>query len=529
MTAIAQSATPALVEALAAALGSESVSTDPARLDFLAHDVYGEGAPLAAAVRPTNVDALCEAVRVCSEHSAVMIPRGGGLSYTNAYLAPEAGAVLFDLGALDRIVEVNETDRYVTVEAGVTWDALYRELEPRGLRTPYWGPLSGLYSTIGGAASQGSIFLGSSRYGTAGDAIQNLEVVVADGSLIRTGSSAHANSSPFMRYYGPDLTGLFCNDAGALGIKARITLRLIPAHAHRDAVSTVFDRWEDLLDAMARVGASGIASEAFAFDPELQAQRMKRASVAEDVKTLANVVGKSGGLLKGMKEGAKIVAAGRNFLGEKTYSFHVCVEADSKEELKANMKRARALIGDAGREVENSIPTVLRAQPFTPPTVILGPEGERWVPVHGIVPHSRGAETFAALEALYASHRSATERLDIDVGYLMTTIAGGALLIEPVFYWPDARTVYHDEVLEDAVLSRLKRFEENPEAAALVAELRKATVEVFRSHGGTHFQIGRTYPYGRDLEPATLALLRGIKAQLDPQGLMNPGALSIDA
>ena len=89
--------------------------------------------------------------------------------------------------------------------------------------------MSGFSPTVGGALSQGSVFLGSTRHGTSAESTLSLDVVLADGSLLQTGSASGVKRpSPFFRTYGPDLTGLFLGDAGALGIKARATLQLIP-------------------------------------------------------------------------------------------------------------------------------------------------------------------------------------------------------------------------------------------------------------------------------------------------------------
>ena len=140
-------------------------------------------------------------------------------------------SLIVDLRALDRIEEINAEDAYVVVQAGVTWASLHEMLKKQGLRTPFWGPLSGLLATVGGALSQGSTFLGSGRYGSVGDTVLGMELLQVDGTCLRTGSwAAGANALPFARYFGPDLTGLFVGDAGSLAIKVRASLRVIPAH-----------------------------------------------------------------------------------------------------------------------------------------------------------------------------------------------------------------------------------------------------------------------------------------------------------
>ena len=129
----------------------------------------------------------------------------------------------------NKIIEINQEDMYVNVEAGVTWKQLNETLEPLGLRTPFWGTGSGLFATVGGGLSQNAINYGSGRYGTVAESVISLKVILANGSELRTGSwGTDDNPSPFNRYYGPDLTGLFLADSGALAVKAEASLQLIP-------------------------------------------------------------------------------------------------------------------------------------------------------------------------------------------------------------------------------------------------------------------------------------------------------------
>ncbi len=67
----------------------------------------------------------------------------------------------------------------------------------------------------------------------------------------------------------------------------------------------------------------------------------------------------------------------------------------------------------------------------------------------------------------------------------------------------------------------------NPAAAALVTQISVEMIEIFHAAGGTHLQIGRTYPWARDRDVGAMALVGAIKAELDPHGLINPGALGL--
>ena len=178
-------------------------------------------------MQPATVEELSAVVREVTGAGFAVIPRGGGMSYTKGYTPDREATISVDTRRLDRIVEINTEDMYVTVECGCTWKQLYEALRDKGVRTPYYGPLSGMFATVGGALSQNSLFLGSGIYNTVAESVLGLEIVTANGSVVRTGSWAHKNSNPFYRHFGPDLTGIFTADTGALGFKARATLRLV--------------------------------------------------------------------------------------------------------------------------------------------------------------------------------------------------------------------------------------------------------------------------------------------------------------
>jgi FAD/FMN-containing dehydrogenase len=501
-------------------LGDAAVLYDPEKLRFFAQDVYAEGAPLAAVLRPGDRDALARVLAVLAKSGVPIIARGGGLSYTDGFLATQPNSVLIDTSGLDRIVAIEAADRYVTVECGVTWAALDAALAPLGLRTPYWGPLSGLRATVGGALSQGSVFLGSGLYGAIGDSVLGLRVITVDGRSVVTGAAAAANTAPFTRWFGPDTTGLFIGDAGALGIKVEATLRLIDRPAALDWLSFEFAKVADLHAAMSEVSRQGLASECFAFDPVLTAMRMRRASLMSDAKTLGQVMKKTG-----LLEGLKLVAAGRDFIGEGRHSLHLVIEGDSAAAVAARVAAARRAVGTAAREIENSIPKVLRAQPFTPPNTILGPAGERWVPVHGVLPHSRAASAQAALDRVISNERGVLEHHGIAIGFLYTTVAQQALLIEPVFYWPDSHTDYHRNVVDPAFRRKAGEPAASPEGRAEVARLKRLLADTLRAEGAVHFQLGKFYRWREGRDPLALALFDAVKRELDPHGRVNPGAL----
>ena len=91
----------------------------------------------------------------------------------------------------------------------------------------------------------------------------------------------------------------------------------------------------------------------------------------------------------------------------------------------------------------------------------------------------------------------------------------------------EARRALHEATVEPGVLAKLARHAENPEITELVAEARRGVIEVFTAVGAAHYQIGRTYPWLDSLGAPGRALIRAVKAELDPKGRMNPGVLDL--
>ena len=518
-----------VIESIMTTVGSEHLLMDSDACSLYAQDVFTKGLVALAVVRPGSTEELCIVVKSLTEAGHAVIPRGGGMSYTSGYVPARAGSVIVDLGRMDKILTINRKDMYVTVESGCTWKALHEALENTGLRTPFWGTLSGIKATIGGGLSQNSIFWGSGQFGSAVDSVISLDVVLADGSLIKTGSGAQINGTPFFRHFGPDLTGLFTCDTGALGFKSRITLRLIPELPAKQYVAFNFKSAADTIAAMSDIARQGLAMECFGFDPFLQKQRMKRESLVKDVKALTGVMKSSGSVLGALKDGVKVVLAGRGYMDDVDYSVQVIIEDRNQPAADARAADVRAICKEHnGQEIENSIPKIARANPFGPVNSMLGPEGERWVPVHGLFPHSKIRSAYEAVEALFDKHQEVMEQHKIDVCYLFALVSTNCFVLEPVFFWPDEIFQIHKQSVERAHLANLKNYPANPEARAAVDLVRAEMIDLFTDLGAVHLQIGKAYNYKEGIQPNSSKLVQSIKNVVDPQGKMNPQSLGLE-
>ena len=177
----------------------------------------------------------------------------------------------------------------------------------------------------------------------------------------------------------------------------------------------------------------------------------------------------------------------------------------------------------------NSLPTVFNATPFDGVgSVILGADGEIWLPVHGFMPLSRVQAVGAAIEQFFADNRELMESHRIRTSYL-TCFAGTEFVIEPSFYWYDEVQQFRLDKLEPDKRRQWQGRSPEPEARAVALDLRDRLRQLMDEHGCCHLQIGRYYPYREMMNNEALwSLLGMLKEDLDPRGLVNPGSLGLE-
>ena len=508
-----------IIGALEKALGPDAVISTGEKLAYFANDVYRTGAEPLAVVRPATVELLQEAVKLCGEAGIAMVPRGGGASYTDGYVRKEGGHVLFDTGAIDTI-EIDERNAIVTCGAGVTWANLKTALDAKGLRTPFWGPFSGIAATVGGSVSQNTLSHGTTIHGISAQSVVSMDVVLASGALLST------SSSKATRFYGPDLTGLFTGDCGVFGIKARIRLPLLPVLPKFECLSFAFDSFADYHAASRKAAAARLDDSHFGLDLALsQGQIGRQEGMGARLKIAADILRKAPNKLKGVAQLVKMAFAGENPMRAGAYMCHFIVEGADDDEAALKAKQLRRLLDGLGREIANSIPTFVHSVPFAPLFNVLGPGGERWVPIHGVLAHDEVVAFDESFKALIKSYQAKMDKLGIWIGTMFSPVGSTGFLYEVALYWPEDRTAYHTTTLGEEYLSQQPQFAANPEASALADELKEAIVATYQKHGAGHFQLGRAYPYQQRLSAEAKSLLGAIKTELDPKGLMNPGAL----
>ena len=522
--------TAQLINKLSQILGTANIIASSQELAGWSADIYRVGVPAELVISPATVEEVVAAVRCCTEAGRTVIPLGGGFSYTGGYLAVRPQSIIVNLRRLDRVVEINTEDMYVIVECGCTWKSLLDALLAKGVRTPYFGPISGFASTVGGALSQGSFFMGSTQYGTTAESTLGLQVVLADGTLLRTGSGATPfEPSPFFRTYGPDLTGLFLGDTGALGFKVRATLKLIPAPTTHRYVSFSFAEHGAVLRVLAEIARRGLAADCYAWDPYIVRNFASReVKVTEGLEYLAGVVKTGSSLLGGLMDAARIAVAGQRFADTAQYLLHATVDDNRDASADARIEAIEELAQrEGGTPTEPSVPRALRGVPFSYPNRILGLKGERWVPTNVLVPHSRASAVLAAFQDYMTRNEALIREHGFEYGIIFFAVGNNTMSIEPLLYWPDKRLASHERLMEPAYLKAMPVQQDNAASSTAMTQLRAGMADLFMRKGCVHVQIGKFYPYKESRDPATWALLQSIKSALDPRGLVNPGSLGL--
>ena len=513
-----------LLQSLRSALGPNAVRTDVAALDMAANDLHISAARPLAVVRPVDSAGVAAAVAAAISLGYAVLPRGGGLSYTGGYSPPSSRSITVDMSGMNRILAIAESDMTITVQAGVTWKQIYEALKPRGLRLPFIGTFSGAGATVGGGLGHGALFFGSARYGSAAEIVLGLEVALADGTLLRTGQGAlAAGSKPFLRTFGPDLTGLFTHDGGMFGIKTEASFRLIRTPAEQGYASFVFAGIEAAADALSEIARADLSEEVYILDPNAAS------AIPKDIGTVArvakSVIRDTRGLRQAMKALYSVAKGGNRLIPEGHYSLHVAAAGRYLAAVNCDLAEARRIAtGYGGTAIASTIPRVARAEIFANLNGVLGPQG-RWAALNAKVAHSDARELIAAYDAMLSPHLPAMAAHGVTCTRLVSALGNHCFSFEPVLHWQDSWLPLQYQAPEPRHIATYSAPSENPEARALVNVLRRETVELFRTMGAASNQIGRVYPFREALSPAYRELLERMKRSLDPEGLMNPGVL----
>ncbi|MCE5297112.1 MAG: FAD-binding oxidoreductase [Euryarchaeota archaeon] len=218
-------------------VGEENVSISVADLYTYGFDASIYHRSPEAVVRPRTTEEVSRIVKLARAEGIAIVARGGGTGLCGSAV-PLKGGIVMDMTRMDTIKEVRVEDLYCVVEAGVINDKLNERLAPHKFFFPT-SPGSGEAATIGGMVATNASGMRAVKYGATRDYVLGLEVVLSDGSIIKTGTRTIKNSS------GYQLERLFVGSEGTLGIITEITLRIAPRPKTTAMVMAGFRTLED--------------------------------------------------------------------------------------------------------------------------------------------------------------------------------------------------------------------------------------------------------------------------------------------
>jgi len=214
-------------------LPAGEVSCDPRVLAQHATDKWFASHKPDAVVFPRSAKSVSAVLRFANQHNIPVTARGAGHGYVGGCV-PVRGGIVLSLARMNRIKEISAADFVAVVEPGVNTETLQKEVEKRGLFYPP-DPASRNESAIGGNIATNAGGPRCLKYGVTRDYVLGLEVVLADGSILRLGGRTHKNKTGF------ELHRLFVGSEGLLGIVTEATLKLLPLPPYRACLAVGFN------------------------------------------------------------------------------------------------------------------------------------------------------------------------------------------------------------------------------------------------------------------------------------------------
>jgi D-lactate dehydrogenase (cytochrome) len=426
-------------------------------------EAYHASRPPDVVVFPETSQEVAEIVKLCAGLDMPIVPFGAGTSL-EGNAAAVAGGLCFDFSRMNRILAIHDKDMDVVVQPGITRKQLNAQLRDTGLFFPI-DP--GADASIGGMASTRASGTMAVRYGTMKDNVMALEVVLADGRIIRTGRRARKSSA------GYDITRLFVGSEGTLGILTEITLKLHPWPQAISSAVCSFGSLHDAVETAIEIIQSGIPVARVELLDEVMMRGINgysKLGYREAPTLFFEFHGTDAGVAE-QAEFAQAIAADHGGLG---------FQWASAAEDRTRLWHAR----------DNTLYAGLSLKP-----------GARAMITDVCVPISRLAECLVET------------RRDVDENDLIAPVVG---------HVGDGN--FHMLILIDPDNS-----EEIARAKALHARMVARAIAMDGTCTGEHGVGLGKIGFLRDELGETVDVMRSIKAALDPKGLMNPGKIFLPA
>jgi glycolate oxidase len=226
-------------------LSGSQVHTDYTHDEAL---TVGAVAPLAV-VLPSSTEEVADVLRAANQMRVPVVVRGSGTGLSGGCL-PVSDGILIAFDRMRTIKEIDPENQVAVVEPGVTLEELDRALAPLGLIYPVQpGEAS---ASLGGNVATNAGGMRAVRYGVTRHHVLGLEVVLADGTVMRTGGKFVKSSS------GYDLTQLLIGSEGTLAVTTEITLKVQPRLAEAATILAPFATLAEMAQAVPQIVSSGV-------------------------------------------------------------------------------------------------------------------------------------------------------------------------------------------------------------------------------------------------------------------------------
>jgi glycolate oxidase len=420
-----------------------------------------------AVLFPRTTEQVSAIVRIAKREKIPVTARGTGTSVTGAVL-PVRGGLLLDLHNMNKILEINKKDFYARLEPGVVCMQLNNILAKEGLMFPP-NPGSEAIATIGGMVSTNASGHRAVKYGTTRDYIKGLKVVLADGSVIETGTRAPKTS------LGYDLTHLFCGAEGTLGIITEVIAKLEPKPEYGALATAIFGDLNAAGDAVTEVTTSGIKLAGCEIMDKFSLKVVEHV-LGKDVSTIeALLIMEADGVKEVVVRDMQRIESICKKYGVKEFEW---TDSPARRE---EMMRARGGL----------VPTLSRIKP-----------GNRLIPIAEDlgVPSSRIPETIRRAQAISQKYN---------------------VLIATFGHVGDGNvhTTFVCDVRDREEWNRLK-----PAVEELIAAAMEMKGTLSAEHGS-----GLTRAPHMELElGGAIEVMRSIKKALDPDNILNPGKMALE-
>lgn len=420
-----------------------------------------------AAVQPRDTADVAALARFATAERIPLTARGAATGQAGGAL-PARGGIVVDMSALNRILDVDAADLQVVIQPGVVHANLNDHLAKWKLIFPP-DPGSSRMCTVGGMVSNNSRGMRAIKYGSTGDYVLGLEVVLADGRIITTGS---LGSRALQSSSGFELTKLFVGSEGMLGIITRLRLKVIPKPPNRGMVMAQFARLAAAGESVGAVLGAGILPSAIEI---LDASAIKAVNLYRPALRLPDA---EAILLYEVDGNAAAVAQDARRIAEVVRPLAEHVDWSDEPKQVAALWEARSVVGAASGQIKPGCARVYAGEDIC-------------VPLH------RVPETLLAIQSLAQQH----DLTVVTYGH----IASGNIHPAPIINVADPEQVQN-----------VRRFADEVHRLA-----RRMGGTVTGEHG-----VGLTrIPYMREEHGEALDVMWEIKRALDPYNLLNPGKM----